>query len=291
MKRLTFTARSAALAAVVALAAPAVLAVPAAAQEGYPLGPIPARGLPVAPFFEGWYHNPDGTYTLSFGYFNPNSEEVIDVAIGADNSIEPAELSGMQPTHFPPVSYGGFSARRERGVFAVTVPASFANRDVVWTIRSNGVSESVPGRVVSTAYELGLTPMAMGSQPPVVRFDESGAVGRGPTGIVSNREVTARVGTPVELSFYAHDESQRKSPPVPLGVTWVKHQGPGTVEFSATTGTIPVGSDGKGTTTAVFDAPGEYMIRARVDNHRGPDSSPADQCCWTNGYVRVNVSP
>ena len=31
-------------------------------------------GGPVVPIFEGWYPNPDGTYELSFGYFNVNTE-------------------------------------------------------------------------------------------------------------------------------------------------------------------------------------------------------------------------
>jgi hypothetical protein len=40
---------------------------------------------------------------------------------------------------------------------------------------------------------------------------------------------------------------------------------------------------------ATFSEPGEYMLRAQVDNFRAPDSSSGDQCCWTNGYVRVTV--
>jgi hypothetical protein len=288
MNKMTFAIGGMACAlSVVAMAGPAF----GQAQEGFPLGPTPTRGLPVSPFFEGWYHNPEGTYTLSFGYFNANTDEVVDVPIGPDNMVEPAAYNGMQPTHFPPVSYGGFSGRRERGVFAVTVPADFVDKEVVWTIRSNGKVERVPGRVTSAAYELGLTPMAMGSRPPSVRFEPNGPLGRGPEGVVAVNTLRANVGAPLELSFWAaDDQSDRKSDPVPLGVTWLKHQGPGEVEFSGRTGSIPVGGDGLGTTTATFSAPGEYTLRVRVDNHRAPDSSPADQCCWTNGYVRVKIT-
>ena len=28
---------------------------------------------------------------------------------------------------------------------------------------------------------------------------------------------------------------------------------------------------------------------AQVDNWSAPDSGSGDQCCWTNGYVRVTV--
>ena len=55
-----------------ALVAGAVQISPAGAQEGFPLGPTQRNGQFVAPYFEGWYANPDGTYTLSFGYYNAN---------------------------------------------------------------------------------------------------------------------------------------------------------------------------------------------------------------------------
>jgi hypothetical protein len=40
---------------------------------------------------------------------------------------------------------------------------------------------------------------------------------------------------------------------------------------------------------ASFSMPGEYVIRVRIDNFGG-DSSPGNQCCWSNGYVRVRVT-
>jgi hypothetical protein len=40
---------------------------------------------------------------------------------------------------------------------------------------------------------------------------------------------------------------------------------------------------------ATFSAPGDYMLNAQVDNWRTPDSGSSDQCCWTNGFVRVTV--
>ena len=55
-----------------------------------PLSPVPLTGEPIAPFLEGWYANEDGTYTMSFGFFNLNSGQVLDIPIGPDNFIEPA---------------------------------------------------------------------------------------------------------------------------------------------------------------------------------------------------------
>lgn len=260
-----------------------------AQREGLDLAPLGTKGQTVSPFFEGWYGNPDGTYTLSFGYFNRNTQEDVEIPLGPDNYIEPAIYDGMQPTYFPPVNYGGYSGRRERGVFAVTVPADFADKEVVWTLRMDGEILRVPGRVNSTAYELSTHPMAMGSFPPVVWF-ETGKKGFGPQGIVAERTISAKVGQPVEISVFASDErSDREGEDVPLNVTWWKHQGPGDITFADETTSIPLGSTEPATTTATFSEAGQYIVRARVDNHRAPDSSPGDQCCWSNGYLRVSV--
>ena len=41
-----------------------------------------ARGQNVAPAFEGWEQNPDGSYNFVFGYLNRNYEEEVDIPIG-----------------------------------------------------------------------------------------------------------------------------------------------------------------------------------------------------------------
>ena len=90
------------------LALAVLTAVPAAGQrpsnsrygngERMPLSPVPMKGEPIAPFFEGWFRNPDGTFTFSFGYFNLSRSETHDIPIGSNNFIEPAEYNGVQPT-------------------------------------------------------------------------------------------------------------------------------------------------------------------------------------------------
>jgi len=42
---------------------------------------------------------------------------------------------------------------------------------------------------------------------------------------------------------------------------------------------------------ATFSEPGDYILRAQADNWRAFDSGAMDQCCWSNGYVRVHVTP
>lgn len=281
---------------------------PSTAQRQRPLTPLPADGLRVAPFFDGWYENPDGTITLSFGYSNLNRTDVVEIPLGSDNFIQPKEYDGRQPTSFPPVAptaggdgsgapTGGDRRQRERGVFTVTVPAGFRG-DVVWTLRYQGQTYSVPGRARVGAYRL-QWPMAMGSVPPLLRFSPTGQSGRGPMGIQADPQ-RIPVGAPLSLAVWTNDDSEREPEPVPIkqragekaaiNVSWSKHSGPGDVVF--TPPRTPIAElQGTATTSAVFKQPGEYVIRVRVDNFGRVDTSPGNQCCWTNGYVRVTVTP
>ncbi len=255
--------------------------------------PAQPRGDVIIPFFDGWMENDDGTFTLSFAFLNRNLEEVVDIPLGENNFIEPAEFDGVQPTHFPAVNYGGFANRRERGAFAVTVPADFTG-DVVWTVTHAGQTHSVPGRIIHESYQLDWSPQAAGSMRPLVWFDsgEGEEVGRGPDGITSGEHLSTQVGTPLELAAWAQDQGERD--PAPLSMIWQVHQGPpGPVEFEPEVLT-ELGEDGeevRGVTTATFSEPGDYVLRVRVDNFTASDSRFGNQCCWSNGYVRVSVTP
>ena len=281
---------------IAAQVAPAVLIgppTPLAAQQvqRLPLAPIPPKGEPVAPFFEGWYRNDDGTFTFSFGHFNLNTREVIDVPLGAENYIEPREFDGMQPTHFP------VRPRRDRGVFSVTVPATFEDGEqrVVWTITTNGVTYSVPARVFSPALQLDYGPRAMGSVPPLVRFDPDGEAGQHVQGVWGEPR-TVQAGAPLTLQLWTEEVSVRDpedmvNQVVDVEVTWFKHQGPAApVAFEPWQITV-AGGTGETTTAATFTEPGEYILRARVDNWDANDSTGGDQCCWSNAFVRVTVTP
>ena len=83
-----------------------------------------STGQTVAPAFEGWEKNADGSYNMVFGYFNRNWDEHLYVPIGPDNSIEPGGPDRGQPTYFFP--------RRNRFHFKVRVPAGFGKKELVW---------------------------------------------------------------------------------------------------------------------------------------------------------------
>jgi hypothetical protein len=274
------------------------------AQHPRPLSPLPPEGQRVAPFFDGWYENPDGTITLSFGYSNLNRDEVIEIPLGPDNFIEPKEYDGRQPTSFAPASTranasGGVPSRRERerGVFTITVPAGFKG-DVVWTLRNRGQTFKVPGRAKTGAYQL-RWPMAMGSVPPLLRFKPDGPAARGPVGIHADA-ATGSVSAPLSLAIWVSDDSKRETDSVAIkergparpavNVTWYKHSGPGPVVFDPPRSSLTE-LEGTTTTAARFTQPGEYVLRVRADNFGRVDTSAGNQCCWTNGYVRVTVTP
>src|SRR5215469_2788966 len=100
-----------------------------------------ATGQNVAPIFEGWERNPDGSYNMVFGYLNRNYEEEVDIPIGPENSITIGdEVYGDrgQPTHFYP--------RRQRFLFRVVVPKDWDDKKkVVWTLTSHGRTDQARG--------------------------------------------------------------------------------------------------------------------------------------------------
>src|SRR5215468_5862014 len=68
-------------------------------------------GQGVAPVYEGFDTNPDGTFNMWFGYLNRNYEEEPDILAGADNNFRPGPADRGQPTHFAP--------RRHKDIFRI----------------------------------------------------------------------------------------------------------------------------------------------------------------------------
>ena len=94
-------------------------------------------GQNIAPAFEGWEENSDGSFNLLFGYLNRNFQEKLYIPIGPDNTVDPGGPDQGQPTYFLP--------RRNRHVFRVRVPKDFGNKEMVWTITAHGKTERVYG--------------------------------------------------------------------------------------------------------------------------------------------------
>ena len=257
------------------------------AQSQLPMAPMSGSGGTVSPAYEGWYQNPDGTYSLSFGYYNRNTQEVLEIPIGPDNSIEPIEFNGTQPTRFEP--------RRHWGVFAVTVPADFGNQRIEWTLNIRGQKVTIPGHLrVEWKIDALEGEVGGGNTPPVLKFDMSELEGAGPSGITTG-PLQGKVGEAVAINVWAHDDGRGASSVRRAGgrgasvtLTWFKHQGPGDVTFSEGSSRVPV-AGAEATTMATFSAPGDYMLRVRANDASGVSGAGHAQCCWTNGFVKVTV--
>lgn len=241
-----------------------------------------ARGELVSPVFEGWFRDDTGTLMLSFGYFNRNFEQELDIPIGPDNKIEPGPADQGQPTHFVP--------RRQWGAFAVPVSKELERRliaekkTVTWTLRANDQVVSIPANIGPSYAIEALKEPTVGNTPPVLRFAGAPASGTGPTG--AKASITAVAGTPVNVKFSVADDQRTLPQKRNIGVrlTWSRYRGAGAVTI--TDATKSVEGNGEASVTASFAQPGDYTLRVEAMDTEIHDF----HCCWSNGFVHATVT-
>jgi hypothetical protein len=175
-------------------------------------------------------------------------------------------------------------------VFAITVPADSRGRTLTWTLRANGKAMSVP-MTLNKDYEVEpLKDAAIGNTPPVLRFDPPGARFQGPPRGVGVT-LAAKTGQPLTIKASISDDNAtdpRRAPgDTPLSVSWSQFRGPGPITFG-TAKSVMGKSGGAVSTTATFDAPGDYVVRAQANDVTG-DGGAGFQCCWTNVLIKVTV--
>ncbi len=252
------------------------------------------RGQNIAPAYEGWEQNDDGSFNLVFGYMNRNWEEMIDVPVGPDNIIEPGGPDQGQPTHFLP--------RRNRFVFRVRVPADFGDKELVWTLTTNGRTERAYATLkrdyfiddlviqanFGAAGAAGATPEMENNAAPVLEVEGS-----------DSRNV--RVGEPLDLAATVTDDGVPRArglaPANPrrpgrittdsatgLRFSWFVYRGAGeqvtispeqiavwedsranrNAPWSPGWSTPAPPEDGRWTAQASFSRPGTYVLRAQA---------------------------
>lgn len=228
-----------------------------------------AVGQNVAPIFEGWERNPDGSFNMVFGYLNRNYEEEVDIQVGAENSIKVGdEVFGDkgQPTHFYP--------RRQRFLFRVVVPKDFPDtQKVVWTLTSRGRTDQAKGWL-QPEWELSkdvmVENMGGGVPDPANKAPE-----------IMIEPVAANVSGAATLTASATDDGLPKpyrrapsnpdrdsQPKRPRGVQikWIEYRGPGRVSFKPSASEVVYGQPVSMTTKVSFTAPGTYVLRAIADD-------------------------
>ncbi len=271
----------------------ALLACALACFAQLPLEPKHDSGQSITAAYEGWFHNPDGTFSLLIGYYNRNQKQELDIPVGPNNKIEPGGPDQGQPTYFIP--------GRQSGMFTIKVPKDFGDKKLVWSITANGQTTQVPFSL-NELWELSPFVDATGNTPPYVGFSESGPFAFGPRSVHS--EMKAAVGQPLSIEAWVADDAKvvpGQNPLIshlpPVTVTWTKFRGPGAVTFSnprpraeKTAFAPPPNATftGKATTTATFSEPGEYILRIAGNDWSG-EGGGGFQCCWTSAYLKVTA--
>ena len=214
------------------------------------------RGQDVVPVYEGWMPNPDGTFTMYFGYLNRNYQEELDIPLGPDNNFD-SDTDRGQPTHFYP--------RRHFFVFQVVVPKDLgAERRLVWTLRIRGKTNVAKGWLQpdwEINNEVMMENAGIGNDPENERPVISGS---GPQNITlpNTAALTATAkddGRPKPRRQRNADEGSGQSQG--LSVRWIQYRGPGPVSFSPA-GASPSDKSVTSSITATFKVPGVYVLRA-----------------------------
>lgn len=238
------------------------------------------RGNNIAPAYEGWMQNADGSFDLIFGYFNRNFGESLYIPVGPNNRFEPGDPDRGQPTYF--------LTRRNWFVFRVRVPRDFGDKEVVWTLTANGKTERAYGTLKpdyiiddSVIYHTNsgqpMTDKTEHNKAPVLKVD-------------ADTQRTVKVGQTLALSAFASDDGIPPSRPAPkragpaaatgLRVAWFVYRGDGrTVTFDppqfevqwnyrssnsvVTPGWTapPLPPDGQFRVNVTFSAPGTFVLR------------------------------
>ena len=233
-----------------------------------------ASGQNVAPAFEGWERNPDGTFNMVFGYLNRNYEEQVDISIGPNNSLDLGGDDRGQPTHFYP--------RRQRFVFKVAVPKDWdKNRKVAWTLTSHGRTDVAKGWL-QPEWELnqgvysennGGGVLEEGNQAPVVEGRRAqtitlpssltlkvSAIDDGlpkPPRRTPNAAIATAAAAPANP-----DPNNRRRRTQGLRIRWIQYRGPGKATFDPDNAPAVYGKPVELTTKVSFSAPGTYLLRA-----------------------------
>jgi hypothetical protein len=209
---------------------------------------------PIYLQYDGFVKNKDGTYTLSFGYFNMNH---VDVRIqpGEDNTFVPAPADRNQPLMF--------LKGRHRFACSIVVPADFDGK-LQWVVRFAGKTFTTTARTLDPLYELELASEKRATSGLDLATAAKGVcVNRAPAIQVINPQAdvnaggdtlaatsfTTRLDQEVSLNGNVEDDGLPRESKVT--VSWKMLSGPGTVTFS---------NPSQPVTRARFNAVGVYEL-------------------------------
>jgi hypothetical protein len=310
--------------AVLHSATPSPGAVPGTgAQSRLPLQPLGVRGEAIWPAFEGWGPDKrDGTNLILIGYNNRNADQAMDIPIGPNNRIEPGGPDHGQPTHFLTGRQWGvfavavpkdFGTRRLRWTLTANGHVSvvqFWLNPPYWinfyrhpatlneppVVRFSPDGPELTGPPRGTARTLSATvnqpvrlTLWVTDEPSKTVFDPRAAFSvADPAHGGADDLRGAGGGGGIRGGGSGRGGGSRPD----VVVIWTKYRGPGWVSIDDERLELRNGGDPKAImqaeTEAWFGQPGEYWLRAQVNDSSG-DGGRGEQCCWTNAQIKVNV--
>ena len=253
-------------------------------------------GQTIQPVFEGWAHNPDGSFKMHFGYLNRNYVDPIHVPIGEANRMSPGGDDQGQPTHF--------YARVNRRVFSVTVPADFGDRELIWQVTVGDETYRAVGwlqpewEIATNRFRrfFGTPEEQAANQEPTLEVEAASRSAVSDTLTMTARVTDDGLPPPRDRSFRRPPtlptfEEDPDGPTLPINVPQIqpenRSQPIGTrvdgvnVTWSLWRGSIGVSlapqgepENGVATVTARFSTPGEYVFRVQASD--GPATTSQD---------------
>jgi len=210
-----------------------------------------AAAQPTQPIYlqyDGFVRNKDGTFTLSFGYYNMNNVDVT-VQPGDANAFAPPPADRNQPVTF--------LKGRHRFACSMVVDKTFAG-PLQWTVTFAGRTETTTAKALNPLYQLELN----SEKKAIAGLDVAAApknvcVNRPPHveivnpfgGADASTNMTAKAGTDLPINGHIEDDGLPRGSKVVAA--WKKISGPGDVMFS---------DAATGPTRVKFSAPGSYVI-------------------------------
>lgn len=229
-----------------------------------------ARGQNVAPVFEGWERNSDGTFSMVFGYLNRNYEEQMDIPLGSENTVTVgAEVFGDkgQPTHFYP--------RRQRFLFKVVVPKDWdPKQKVIWSLTSRGRTDQAKGWL-QPEWELSDSVIIEnmgggvpdpGNKAPVVTVRPAETVTLPNAATLVATATDDGLPKPYRRAASNPDRDAQPQRPIGVQIKWIQYRGPGKVTFSPDSSAVVHGEPIALTSKATFSAPGTYVLRVTAND-------------------------
>jgi len=211
----------------------------------------PVCAQPTQPIYlqyDGFVHNKDGSYTLSFGYFNMNNVDVT-VPPGEANGFTPGPADRNQPARFV--------KGRHRFACSMVMDKTFDGK-LQWTVKFAGKTNTSTAKVLDPLYELehsseehATSGLDVASAPKNVCVNRPPSIhiGNPFAPPVPDGQMTGKVNQDVMLVSQIEDDGLPRAGSLKIG--WKKISGPGDIAFA---------DAASPTTRAKFSAPGTYEI-------------------------------